>query len=47
MKAINNHAQRIGVFSKHFSSVCMRGKGDDFNAPDSDDEVNSFSTVTH
>lgn len=35
------------MFSKHFSSVHMRGKGDDFNVPDCDDEINSFATVTH
>lgn len=46
-ETINSHTEKMGVCSKHFSSVCMRGKGDDFNVPDQDDEINAFSTVTH
>lgn len=37
----------MGVFTKHLSCVCMKGKGGDFNVPNYDDEINSFSTVTH
>lgn len=35
----------MGVFSKHFSFVCV-GKGNGFNDPDHDDEINFFTTVT-
>lgn len=35
----------MGVFSKHFSFVPV-GKGNDFNDPDHDAEINSFTIVT-
>lgn len=47
MKAINNHAEDTGVFSKHCSPVHMKGKDYGFNVPDHGDEIHPFSTVKH
>lgn len=46
-RTIKSHTEKLGALSEHFSSVCMRGKRDDFNVPDRDDRINPFSTVTH
>lgn len=47
MKAINNHAEDMEVFSKHCSPVHMKGKDNGFNVPDHGDEIRPFSTVKH